>query len=1189
MKKTFLSLVFTAFAMLTLASGGFEVKYERLSDRVCQLDFSIGEYHVSQVILDNQRFSQIGFEGRVTTKKAGFAELPYVHASVMIGPEKNMTLVVVPGDYEDIRLEDPLVPSRGVIYRSQDPAQLPYVIDPKSVVDEWYPASLADVTDPFILRDVRGVNIYFYPFQYNASQHVLRVYKNARVMLVENDTPSSNPLVKQSQVILREMDAIYRDVFINYAETASRDDLTIGEVGDILVVTTDRDLDAIQPYIDWKTEKGYFVDTEVVTAGTNINSLVQDAYDANSNLLYVLLVGDWADIKCNTLSSGAPMDPQVGCVVGTDEYPDITVGRFSANSPSDVTTQVNKVIAYEKTPEMGGTWYAVATGMASAEGAGIGDDGEADIAHNNIIWNDKLDPFTYASFNQIYDPGATAAMVTTAVNNGTGILNYCGHGSAQSWGTTGFSNSNVAALTNGDKLPFIFSVACDNGDFHTGTCFAEAWMRKSGGGAIMFLGGSISQPWDPPMRGQDYFNDILIGGYDYTAHPGQNGISTSEQRTTLGAVVFNGLVLMCVESGGSSDWETAKTWNIFGDPATQARTATPAGLLLSSNLVMVGVPFGTTVSTSEGPVENAMVALSQNGQMFRGLTDASGNVTFNHTLEPGTAKLVVTAFNTGTIYEDVSVVPASGPYVMLSAYSINDAGGNNNGLLDYGETVYLTVGLANVGSADATGVEATLSCSDAYMNVLDNAATFGTIPAGDTVYVTDAFQVSAADSIPDRHVVIFMVDAAGDGSNNWTSSFGTIAHAPVLAFTGFAIDDSQGNGNGRLDPGETAGITLTVANSGSSDAFTVNGSLSTTNTNVTVNGNPAAFGDLAAGSNASQTFEVVVSETTPAGEMAAFEVALAASLSISGSGSFELCIGQIPVLVLDFDPNKNSAVAIEQCLSNLVVGYEAYDAFPGNLSLYTSVFVCLGSYPDNHVLTADEGQVLADYLNAGGRLYMEGEDTWYYDQQFTPTAVHPMFGLRGLSDGDGNLSTEIGQPGSIADGLSFSYAGDNSYVDQITEDGGVLMFLNQSPEYGTAVSYDAGTYRTVGFSMEFGGLSDGEVTRDDLMIRILDFFGVPGIWTSVGEPGRESGLSLQVAPNPTKETTTIRFELLKDEYVNLAVYNLNGQVVEQLVDGKLVNGEHQIIWRKGEIAPGLYVVRLQNGRLTSAQKVIVEK
>ena len=45
--------------------------------------------------------------------------------------------------------------------------------------------------------------------------------------------------------------------------------------------------------------------------------------------------------------------------------------------------------------------------------------------------------------------------------------------------------------------------------------------------------------------------------------PGQNGINTTEQRTTLGSVIFNGLTLMCVESGGSADWETAKTWNLL--------------------------------------------------------------------------------------------------------------------------------------------------------------------------------------------------------------------------------------------------------------------------------------------------------------------------------------------------------------------------------------------------------------------------------------------------------------------------------------------------------------------------------------------------------------------------------------------------------------------------------------------------
>ena len=39
-----------------------------------------------------------------------------------------------------------------------------------------------------------------------------------------------------------------------------------------------------------------------------------------------------------------------------------------------------------------------------------------------------------------------------------------------------------------------------------------------------------------------------------------------------------------------------------------------------------------------------------------------------------------------------------------------------------------------------------------------------------------------------------------------------------------------------------------------------------------------------------------------------------------------------------------------------------------------------------------EGQALADYLNAGGMIYMEGGDTWYYDD---PTPVHAMFNING--------------------------------------------------------------------------------------------------------------------------------------------------------------------------------------------------
>ena len=78
-------------------------------------------------------FSRIEFEGKIMTQKKGFAELPYLNASVMLDPYKNVSLDIIAGEYEEISLNHPLVPSRGVIYRDQDPATVPYVIDPRSL------------------------------------------------------------------------------------------------------------------------------------------------------------------------------------------------------------------------------------------------------------------------------------------------------------------------------------------------------------------------------------------------------------------------------------------------------------------------------------------------------------------------------------------------------------------------------------------------------------------------------------------------------------------------------------------------------------------------------------------------------------------------------------------------------------------------------------------------------------------------------------------------------------------------------------------------------------------------------------------------------------------------------------------------------------------------------------------------
>jgi len=360
---------------ILFAGSGYDVSYNQPENGVYELNFDMGDYAITDLQKGGVTYSNILFEGSIYTQLEGFAQLPYLNASLILASDKNVSLEIIEGEYTDITLQHPLLPSRGVIYRDQDPTTIPYEISPKSLRDEWYPQNLANNTDPFIIKDFRGTTVYVYPFRYNAVSQTLRVYENLTVRLVENNSLVANPLKNVATSILREMDGIYSSLFINYNE--SKDDLIIEEYGDIFVICTDRDETAIQPYIDWKMEKGYNVTMEVVATNTNVKTNVQNAYNANNNLLYVQLVGDWADIKCDLHSGGFPMDPQLGCVVGNDEYPDICVGRISANSPSDVTVQVDKIINYEKNPEIGGAWYNVATGIASNQGPG--DDGEDDF------------------------------------------------------------------------------------------------------------------------------------------------------------------------------------------------------------------------------------------------------------------------------------------------------------------------------------------------------------------------------------------------------------------------------------------------------------------------------------------------------------------------------------------------------------------------------------------------------------------------------------------------------------------------------------------------------------------------------------------------------------------------------------------------------------------------------------------
>ena len=326
-------------------------------------------------------------------------------------------------------------------------------------------------------------------------------------------------------------------------------------------------------------------------------------------------------------------------------------------------------------------------------------------------------------------------------------------------------------------------------------------------------------------------------------------------------------------------------------------------------------------------------------------------------------------------------------------------------------------------------------------------------------------------------------------------------------------ETSGGNGDNNPDPGETLNLNIEIVNNFGIDATNVNATLTTNDTYCTINQDTSTYPDIERGhyESNSTAFNITFSNDIPRGHVVEFTLHITAAGNYSKDLTFNVLPNVGGIIVYDWDGNTNSGTVIRDTIKAMGKEclYETDHTFFDQLSKFDAVFVCLGIYSSNHTLTGDEGDTLKAYLDGGGNLYMEGGDTWYYDTQ---TSVHPYFGITSDSDGSGDLGTLIGQPGTFADGYSFSYSGDNSYIDHISPDtsnhpNALLIFKNQSPEYGCMVSNEENNYKTIGASFEFGGLSDsGNNTKSNLMKNILSFFG---LYSQNGDVNGDGNVDIQ--------------------------------------------------------------------------------
>lgn len=590
------------------------------------VDFSFGGFYLVGTNTHKGVSNTLELSGASKLLIEGVPDLLKLTASIIIPNQTAVKVNVIKSDYVEYENIE-IAPSKGVLYRNQNPDDIPFVYGEVYNKNEFYPGILADVDKPYIIRDLRGVALHTYPFQYNPVTKVLRVYHKITVEVVESSGEVINPLITTGDrnYIDREFSKVYDSHFLNYKSSGKYTPLE--EAGGILVISYNEYMDAMTPYVEWKNQIGYHTEiVDVASIGSTpevIKSYISDYYD-NNDLTYILFVGDAEHIppfEFGGTFSTSHSDNAYTYLVGQDHYPDAFIGRFSAQSVADVETQVQRTIEYEKAENLTDGWLHHSMGIARDEGEGQGHFGEADYQHMDII-RDKLLSYHYDVVYQEYDgnvPGitnTTATLITQRIHDGISMINYCNHGSTTGWSVANYNNNHVNALTNVNKLPFIWSVACVNGNFVGNTCFGETWLRATHEGqptgAIATFMSTINQPWVPPMHAQDEFNDIIIGTYE-------NNI-----KRTFGGIAMNGCMKMN-DLSGASGYETTDAWVIFGDPSVKIRTNNPLPIQITHNPEIL---TGDTEIYIESDVVDAFISLTIDNEIIgTGTINENGNVT----------------------------------------------------------------------------------------------------------------------------------------------------------------------------------------------------------------------------------------------------------------------------------------------------------------------------------------------------------------------------------------------------------------------------------------------------------------------------------------------------------------------------------------------------------------------------------
>lgn len=555
----------------------------------------------------------------------------------------------------------------------------------------------------------------------------------------------------------------------------------------------------------------------------------------NEGIMMVLLGGDanlvpWRALWCyatDTEQDNLPADMYFVCLDGTwnddndelwgevgedDLLPELAIARMPFRNENHFNNMMHKTLEYQANPVLGEFRDVILGG----EHLGDGYYGSTDL--EMLIGGSSAFDYTTVgipedyNFIKIYEgspSGWSGKIFRDAINYyGGQYVHHVGHANTDyvaGWTVDGTNDNSFAKLDGVQhNYNFFHSHGCVCGDF-THNCILERMVNISTG-FVAVTGNSRYGwyvPWGDGMAAHlhrefvdAYYNDRLP--YIGTAFVEMKIMTAPYVNTEWG-------------DNGCMRWNIYDI-NILGDVAVCPWLDEPFRPEVSyESAVTTGTTSMPVYITKRGVAQNNFrCSLFHNGELLAyGMTDNNGyaEVEFSEPLNVvDTLQLIITGPNAWPQTINILGIDDNTAFVYPQNIDIH-------GDFVFGSDISMDIDFKNAGIVDANNVTATLSTISDYVTLAKPTVTIGSVNAGSSVTITDAFDITVANDIPDDTYVDFVISCT-DGTNVWNRNVFFQAVAPRFQINTLSYQEVNGNMNGFLDPGETFRVYVNGKNIG---------------------------------------------------------------------------------------------------------------------------------------------------------------------------------------------------------------------------------------------------------------------------------------------------------------------------------------------------------------------------------------